>query len=224
MISRTPLVLLSISVLALTACGGGGDFTQGPSPVDEVEPEDEPTATSSEFSVLSAAYSSLETETLAAPNEPTSFPDAGEAIYEGFFSGELSPVNTTTEADVLNGAAVDLVAGDVRIRLNFANLEDSFGAIGNLQSDSIESIDGVLGIDFREATVANVVLFEGVYGGTLEITDPDYSDQPVEILSVFRGGAVGDSGELVALELGYSGQNFNDIFFDGDVAAKAPTP
>ena len=215
MISRTRIALLSVSLCGLAACGGGGDVTIQPDPPEA----EDPPATSSDFSVLSANFDALEGAIPSTGSLPAQVDPSGTATYTGFFSGELDPDPDTTESDVAAGN-VDFIAGDAQILIDFGNDNETIGAAGNFQSDTVDSIDGtVVLFDFETTRTASAVVFVGNYGGDLTITDDDYPTGAQTIAGRFGGGYFGTDGEFVtAVTVPVDG--FNDIYFDGDIVAE----
>ncbi len=211
----TRIGLLSVTMGALAACGGGGDQMIVPEP-PTLDPTEEPTATSSDFSILEAAFNALESSIPPGGALPADVPTTGTATFTGLFSGELDPNVNTTATDIANGN-VDFIAGDAQILVDFGDDDKTIGAIGNLQSDTVDDISGTIVLfDFETTRGTNAVVFEGNYGGELTITDGDYPTGAQQVAGRFGGGYFGDDGEYISL-ITTPVDGFNDIYFDGDV-------
>ncbi len=207
--------VLTTALLGLTACGGGGDTVIVPTPPTTPPP----TATGSDFATLEASFNALESAIPSTASLPAQVDFPGTATYTGFFTGELDPDVNTTPADVVAGN-VDFIAGDAQIVVDLANDNNTVGAIGNLQSDTVDDISGTIVLfNFELTRGTGAVAYEGFYSGDLTITDADYPTGAQTVAGQFGGGFFGTDGEFITL-VTEPLDDFSDVYFDGDIATE----
>lgn len=203
-------------LFGLAACGSASDVSFQPTPPNV----DDPTPTSSDFSVLNDGFIALQDQVPSLGSDPSLVPATYSGTFTGYFSGELDPDVNTTAADINNGD-VDFIAGDAQIVIDVVNDSGSiFGAAGNFQSDTVDDIDGTIVLfDFVTTRGSNAVVYEGTYSGKLTVTDADYPTGEQNAAGRFFGGYFGNDGQLISL-ITTPVDGFNDIYFDGDIVVE----
>ncbi len=199
--------------VGLAACSSSGDQIVAPD-IPEAPEQADTSLTFDEITAdFDALFATIEAEDAIAFSD---FPTSNTATFAGQFTGDLGIRNTSIVGDV---------AGTVEMTLDFENPSDSVGSIANLQSPTIDGIEGQIDFLVQNYSSANSdpsepVIISGIYGGNLTVADPDFAALPSGAANgLFLGGATGTNADRLFLNLVQPEGTPTDYVLEGSLRA-----
>jgi hypothetical protein len=207
------VLVVITGLVGLAACDSGSDQIVAPD-IPEAPEQPDTTLTFDEITAdYDTLFATIDAEDAIAFSD---FPTANTATYAGQFTGDLGIPETSTVGDV---------AGTVEMTLDFADPSDSLGSIGNLQSPTIDGIEGQIDFLVQNYSSANndpdePVIISGIYGGNLTVSDPDFAALSSGAANgLFLGGATGANADRLFLNLVQPDGTPTDYLLEGSLRA-----